>query len=73
MARQKMPPDKRAAQFLPFKAVVGLDEAIAAKEKIIDKMGAHIFYHQDDKFPIGYSIKEVKEYFKKEVENENTN
>ena len=35
MARQKMPIDKRAAQFLPFKAVVGLDEAIAAKEKII--------------------------------------
>ncbi len=35
MARQKMPPDKRAAQFLPFKAVAGLDEAIAAKEKII--------------------------------------
>ncbi|RKM61080.1 YolD-like family protein [Butyrivibrio sp. CB08] len=34
MARQKMPLDKRAAQFLPFKAVAGLDEAIAAKEKI---------------------------------------
>ena len=34
MARQKMPLDKRAAQFLPFKAVSGLDEAIAAKEKI---------------------------------------
>ncbi len=29
-----MPIDKRAAQFLPFKAVSGLEEAIAAKEKI---------------------------------------
>ncbi len=35
MARQKMPPDKRAAQFLPFQAVKGLDEALLAKEKII--------------------------------------
>ena len=35
MARQKMPIDKRAAQFLPFKAVAGLDEALLAKEKIL--------------------------------------
>ena len=35
MARQKMPLDKRAAQFLPFKAVKGLDEALKAKEKIV--------------------------------------
>ncbi|MBO6241089.1 MAG: YolD-like family protein [Butyrivibrio sp.] len=35
MARQKMSIDKRAAQFLPFKAVSGLDEALLAKEKII--------------------------------------
>ena len=35
MARQKMPIDKRAAQFLPFKAVKGLDEALLAKEKIV--------------------------------------
>lgn len=35
MARQKMPLDKRAAQFLPFKAVKGLDEALRAKEKIV--------------------------------------
>ncbi len=35
MARQKMPPDKRAAQFLPFQAVKGLDEALLTKEKII--------------------------------------
>ena len=34
MARQKMSPDKRAAQFLPFQAVKGLDEALRAKEKI---------------------------------------
>ena len=34
MARQKMPPEKRAAQ-LPFQAVKGLDEALLAKEKII--------------------------------------
>ncbi len=34
MARQKMPPEKRAAQFLPFQAVKGLDEALLAKEKI---------------------------------------
>ncbi len=34
MARQKMPPDKRAAQFLPFQAVKGLDEALLTKEKI---------------------------------------
>ncbi len=34
MARQKMSLDKRAAQFLPFQAVKGLDEALAAKEKI---------------------------------------
>ena len=35
MARQKMTPDKRAAQFLPFQAVKGLDAALFAKEKII--------------------------------------
>ena len=35
MARQKMSIEKRAAQFLPFKAVNGLDEALLAKEKII--------------------------------------
>ena len=35
MARQKMPLDKRAAQFLPFQAVKGLDEALLAKEKIV--------------------------------------
>ena len=35
MARQKMPADKRAAQFLPFQAVKGLDEALRAKEKIV--------------------------------------
>ncbi len=34
MARQKMPIDKRAAQFLPFQAVKGLDQALLAKEKI---------------------------------------
>jgi len=32
--RQKMSIDKRAAQFLPFQAVRGLDEALLAKEKI---------------------------------------
>ena len=32
--RQKMSMDKRAAQFLPFQAVKGLDEALLAKEKI---------------------------------------
>ncbi len=35
MARQKMSMDKRAAQFLPFQAVKGLDEALRSKEKII--------------------------------------
>lgn len=35
MARQKMPMEKRAAQFLPFQAVKGLDEALLAKEKIV--------------------------------------
>ena len=34
MARQKMSMDKRAAQFLPFQAVKGLDEALRSKEKI---------------------------------------
>lgn len=33
--RQKMPMDKRAAQFLPFQAVKGLDDALLAKEKIV--------------------------------------
>ena len=33
--RQKMPMDKRAAQFLPFQAVKGLDNALLAKEKIV--------------------------------------
>ena len=32
--RQKMSMDKRAAQFLPFQSVKGLDEALLAKEKI---------------------------------------
>ena len=32
--KQKMSMDKRAAQFLPFQAVKGLDEALLAKEKI---------------------------------------
>lgn len=35
MQRQKMPMDKRAAQFLPFQAVKGLDEALLKKEKIV--------------------------------------
>lgn len=35
MARQKMSMEKRAAQFLPFQAVKGLDEALLAKEKIV--------------------------------------
>ncbi len=35
MPRQKMPIEKRAAQFLPFQAVKGLDEALLAKEKIV--------------------------------------
>ena len=35
MARHKMPIEKRAAQFLPFQAVKGLDEALLAKEKIV--------------------------------------
>lgn len=35
MARQKMSLDKRAAQFLPFQAVKGLDEALRQKEKIV--------------------------------------
>ena len=35
MARQKMDISRRAAQFLPFKAVKGLDEALLAKEKIV--------------------------------------
>ncbi len=35
MARQKMSMDKRAAQFLPFQAVKGLDEALRSKEKIV--------------------------------------
>ena len=34
MPRQKMSMDKRAAQFLPFQAVRGLDEALLKKEKI---------------------------------------
>ncbi|WP_022776839.1 YolD-like family protein [Butyrivibrio sp. AE3009] len=39
MPRQKMSMDKRAAQFLPFQAVKGLDEALRAKEKItVDKI-----------------------------------
>ena len=33
--RHKMSIDKRAAQFLPFQAVKGLDEALLAKEKIV--------------------------------------
>ena len=35
MPRQKMPLEKRAAQFLPFQAVKGLDEALLRKEKIV--------------------------------------
>ena len=31
----RMPMEKRAAQFMPFAALKGLDEALAAKEKII--------------------------------------
>ncbi len=34
MPRQKMSMDKRAAQFLPFQAVRGLDDALLKKEKI---------------------------------------
>ncbi len=30
--RQKMPREQRAKQFMPFKAVAGLDEAIRQKE-----------------------------------------
>lgn len=32
-------------------------------EKIIELMSEHIFFNQSDKFPIAYSIKDVKDYF----------
>ncbi len=34
-AREKMPREERAKQFMPFAALRGLDEALAAVEKII--------------------------------------
>ncbi len=35
--RPKMPVGQRAKQFMPFKAVAGLDEAIRKKEEEIDR------------------------------------
>ena len=35
--RPKMPVAQRAKQFMPFKAVAGLDEAIRKKEEEIDR------------------------------------
>ena len=32
-------------------------------ERIIELMSEHIFFNQSDKFPIAYSIKDVKDYF----------
>lgn len=33
MVRQKMPPERRAKQFMPFDALKGFREALASKEK----------------------------------------
>ena len=33
------------------------------KDKMIELMAKHIFYNQDDKFLLGYSIKDTKQYF----------
>ena len=32
-------------------------------ERIIELMSEHIFFNQSDKFPIAYSINDVKDYF----------
>ncbi len=39
------------------------------KDNIIDLMAEQIFYWQDDKFPLGYSIKDIKQYFTNKAEN----
>ena len=36
---------------------------IKEKNKIINLMAEHIFYNQDDTFPLAYSIKDTKDYF----------
>lgn len=36
---------------------------IKEKNKIINLMAEHIFYKQDDTFPLAYSIKDTKDYF----------
>lgn len=40
-----------------------LERKEVEQEKTIDLMVEHIFYNQSDKFPIAYSIKDVKDYF----------
>lgn len=51
-----------------FKAVDSecsrLERKEVEQEKTIDLMAEHIFYNQSDKFPIAYSIKDTKDYFK---------
>lgn len=36
---------------------------IKEKNKTINLMAEHIFYNQDDTFPLAYSIKDTKDYF----------
>ena len=40
-----------------------LNKQLQNKDKIIDLMAEYIFYNQDDKFVLGYSIKDTKQYF----------
>lgn len=40
------------------------------KDKVINEMAGQIFYWQDDKFPLGYSKKDVIDFYTNKVERE---
>lgn len=46
-----------------LKLIEKQQKEIKEKNKIINLMAEHIFYNQDDTFPLAYSIKDTKDYF----------
>jgi len=52
--RHKMPIEERAKQFMPFAALKGLPEALAAKEKIITAPESESLNPEDTASPLSH-------------------
>ena len=46
----------RAAQFSPFAALVGYDDAVAETARLTDSSGVHLLVEPNDLFLVGHSI-----------------